>query len=70
MAVGPEDPLALGLADVLNADKIPCFGPSKSGARIEADKDWSKAFMVKYGIPTAKYQSFNDSSAAKQFIKR
>lgn len=60
----------MGLADVLCAEKIPCFGPSKAGARIEADKDWSKAFMIKHGIPTAKYQSFTEANAAKEFIKR
>lgn len=66
--VGPEDPLAQGLADELKDNGIHCFGPVKSGARIEADKSWSKEFMVKYEIPTAKYQSFTDAKLAKEYV--
>lgn len=68
--VGPEDPLADGIADALIAANIKCFGPIKAGARIEADKSWSKDFMIKYGIPTARYESFNDVGKAKEFIQR
>lgn len=67
--VGPEDPLANGIADVLVANGIFCFGPSKDGARIEADKDWSKSFMVRHGIPTARYKSFTDPESAIEYIK-
>lgn len=70
VAVGPEDPLADGIADVLSAEGILCFGPSKKGAQIEANKDWSKAFMLRNNIPTAKYASFTDSTIAKEFIRR
>lgn len=69
VAVGPEDPLADGIADVLKCAGIKCFGPSKRGALIEADKDWSKAFMIKHNIPTAKYESFTDAQKAKSFIR-
>ncbi|CAO1357720.1 unnamed protein product [Diamesa hyperborea] len=69
VAVGPEDPLADGIADVLSAEGILCFGPSKNGAQIEANKDWSKAFMLRNNIPTAKYASFTDSTIAKEFIR-
>lgn len=70
VAVGPEDPLADGITNVLNQAGIKCFGPSKDGARIEADKDWSKAFMNRHNIPTAKYQSFTDAVEAKSFIRK
>lgn len=66
--VGPEDPLANGIADALTAAGISCFGPTKAGAQIEANKDWAKNFMSKYNIPTARYQSFSDAKAAKNFI--
>ncbi|OWR49448.1 Trifunctional purine biosynthetic protein adenosine-3 [Danaus plexippus plexippus] len=67
--IGPEDPLANGIVDALEPAGIKCFGPTKAGAQIEANKDWSKKFMNKYQIPTARYQSFTDAEAAKQFIK-
>ncbi|XP_063917756.1 trifunctional purine biosynthetic protein adenosine-3 [Zophobas morio] len=66
--VGPEDPLANGIADVLLADGIPVFGPSKNAARIESDKNWAKAFMDKHNIPTAKWKAFKNATEAKKFI--
>lgn len=70
VVVGPEDPLADGIADVLTANNIRCFGPSKQGALIESDKSWSKDFMKKCNIPTARYESFEDVNTAKAFIRR
>ncbi|XP_015111471.1 trifunctional purine biosynthetic protein adenosine-3 [Diachasma alloeum] len=69
VVVGPEDHLANGLADELKSQKIPCFGPQKSGARLESDKDWSKVFMDRHGIPTARWRSFQSPPDAKRFIR-
>ena len=57
--VGPEGPLAAGVVDTLSAHGIPAFGPSQAAARLEGDKAWSKAFMVRHGIPTARFRSFD-----------
>ncbi len=61
VVVGPEDPLVRGIADEFAADSatagIPVIGPSKSGARLEGSKDFSKAFMMRHHIPTARYLS-------------
>ena len=60
--VGPEAPLVNGVHDFFLADdelkNIPVIGPKKDGALLEGSKDFSKEFMFKHGIPTAKYQSF------------
>lgn len=67
--VGPEDPLVNGIADALQDTGIFCFGPTKAGARLEADKSWSKDFMIKNDIPTAKYRSFRDADQAIKYIE-
>lgn len=62
VVVGPEAPLVEGIHDFFLADReianIPVIGPDKEGAQLEGSKDFSKQFMMKYGIPTAKYQTF------------
>lgn len=70
VVVGPEDPLANGIGDVLKSYGVSCFGPTKAGARIEWDKSWAKDFMRAWTIPTAQYKTFVDVDKAKQFIMR
>lgn len=62
VVVGPEDPLVKGVYDYFKSDAqltdIPVIGPSKQGAQLEGSKEFAKEFLVKHGIPTARYQSF------------
>lgn len=58
-----------GIADDLTAAGIPCFGPSAKAAELEASKSFSKAFMERHGIPTARYGSFTDPEEACNFIR-
>ena len=62
--VAPDDPLVLGAVDALCAAGVPCFGPDKKAAIIEGSKAFSKALMRKYGIPTARYETFTDMDKA------
>ena len=66
--VAPEDPLVLGCVDALEAAKIPCFGPRARAAIIEGSKVFSKNLMKKYGIPTARYEVFDDMAAALAYL--
>ena len=66
--VAPDDPLALGAVDALSAAGIPCFGPDKKAAVIEASKAFAKDLMQKYNIPTAKYRVFTDAPSACAYI--
>ena len=72
VVVGPEVPLALGIRDYFNqrADltKVPLVGPDKKGAMLESSKDFAKQFMVKYGIPTAGFATF-DQTQIKQGLE-
>lgn len=68
--VAPDDPLALGMVDAMEAAGIPAFGPHANAAIIEASKAFSKSLMKKYHIPTAKYETFTDLDAALAYIRR
>ncbi|MBV6484047.1 MAG: Phosphoribosylamine--glycine ligase [Flavobacteriales bacterium] len=71
VVVGPEDPLVKGVHDYFLADaqlkNIPVIGPQKDGAQLEGSKEFSKKFMVKHGVPTAKYQSFTKANLTEGF---
>lgn len=68
VVVGPEDPLAKGLADHLKEAGIDCFGPCQKAAQIEASKEFAKYFMDKYEIPTARWKSFKNAKEAQDHI--
>ncbi len=69
IVIGPEAPLALGLADILRARGFDVFGPSREAAKLEASKAFSKGRMTKYGVPTAAYGEFTEAAPAKAFLK-
>jgi len=66
--VAPDDPLALGMVNIMQDAGVKAFGPSKEAAVIEASKSFSKNLMEKYNIPTAKYQVFTNDNEAFRYI--
>ena len=68
VCVTPDDPLALGCVDALEAAGIPAFGPSAYAAQMESSKVFSKNLMRKYNIPTARSETFTDMDAALAYI--
>lgn len=64
VVVGPENPLAEGIADFLRGEGIPVFGPGKAGAMLEAAKTYAKEFMSRHGVPHGAYRSFTDLDEA------
>ncbi len=69
VVVGPEDPLADGIADRLREHGLATFGPSAAAARLEASKAFAKAFMQRHRIPTASYEVFEDLAAARAHVR-
>ena len=66
--VGPEAPLADGIADRFEASGLPVFGPTRMAARIEASKAFSKQLMAEEGVPTAAFETFTDHAAASDYV--
>jgi phosphoribosylamine--glycine ligase len=69
VVIGPEEPLALGLADRILALGVKVFGPNQAAAQIEADKWFAKEIMRQQSIPTAEARSFADADAATEYVK-
>ncbi len=66
--VGPEAPLALGIVDKFRGHGLKIWGPTQYCAQLESSKDFAKQFMQRYNIPTAKYQTFDNSITAKNYV--
>ena len=69
IVVTPDDPLVLGMVDVLEAKGFKAFGPYKNAAILEGSKMFSKNLMKKYGIPTAEFEVFNEYDKAVAYVK-
>jgi phosphoribosylamine---glycine ligase len=68
VVVGPEAPLVAGIVDILAAEGIKAFGPSKAAARLEGSKAFAKDFCVRHKIPAAPYACFAGAAAAKAYV--
>jgi phosphoribosylamine--glycine ligase len=68
--VGPEAPLAAGVVDAFRAAGLKIFGPTQKAARLEASKDYAKAFMFRHGIPTGAYATFGNAAEAHAYVDR
>jgi len=68
--VGPEAPLAAGVVDEFRAHGMRIFGPTKEAAQLESSKAFSKAFMLRHGIPTAIFETFTDPVQAHAYIDK
>ncbi len=66
--VGPEAPLAAGVVDLFRARGLRIFGPTRAAAQLESSKAFSKAFMQRHGIPTARAQTFADAQLAHAYV--
>ncbi|KAG8136554.1 hypothetical protein E2320_005124 [Naja naja] len=68
VVIGPEVPLAAGIVDDLAAAGVRCFGPTAKAAQLESSKSFSKAFLDRHGIPTARWKAFTNEEEACTFI--
>lgn len=66
--IGPEDPLAAGIADEFERQGLRIFGPSKTAAQLEASKAFAKSVMREAGVPTADFEVFDDAAAARRYV--
>jgi phosphoribosylamine--glycine ligase len=69
VVIGPEAPLAAGVADRLRAAGVAVFGPSAQAARLESSKAWAKQFMARHRIPTSDFELFEDLEAAREYVR-
>ncbi|MDR1157923.1 MAG: phosphoribosylamine--glycine ligase [Oscillospiraceae bacterium] len=69
VVVAPDDPLALGCVDALEAAGVPAFGPRRAAAEIESSKIYAKTLMQKYNIPTARWCAFDQPDRAIDYIR-
>lgn len=67
--VGPEEPLTKGIVDIFQEQGLRIFGPDSKGAILEGSKVFTKDFLAKYKIPSARYAAFTKRGAAKKFVK-
>jgi phosphoribosylamine---glycine ligase len=67
--VGPEGPLAAGVVDLFQAHGLKIFGPRQNAAELESSKAFTKDFLKRHGIPTARYQVFTEAAAALQYLE-
>jgi phosphoribosylamine--glycine ligase len=67
--VGPEAPLVAGVVDYFRQHGLRCFGPSRNAAQLEGSKAFTKDFLHRHGIPTAKYRNFTDIDAAIAYVR-
>jgi phosphoribosylamine---glycine ligase len=67
--VAPDDPLAWGLVDRLEAAGVPAFGPTKAAAQLEASKAWAKELMQSHGVPHTPTRIFEDAQAARDYVR-
>lgn len=65
----PDDPLALGIVDEFQKEGLRIFGPKKNAAQIESSKAFSKDFMRRHNLPTAKFEIFNNFEKAKEYVR-
>ena len=70
VVVGPDDPLAAGIVDHLEAKGLKVFGPRKNAAEIEGSKVFMKHLLKKYAIPTAAYESFDNHAEALAYVRQ
>ena len=68
--VGPEAPLVAGIVDLFQDNELPCFGPTKAAAQLEGSKAFTKDFLLRHNIPTARYQNFTEIEPAVAYIKK
>jgi phosphoribosylamine--glycine ligase len=65
----PDDPLALGIVDEFKKENLRIFGPTKAAAQLESSKVFSKNFMKKHNLPTAKFETFDDYTKAEDYVR-